>query len=47
MEAHGTLLRNTEEIEKTVETLNVLLGDEETFHHVCDALFRAIDINGD
>ena len=41
------LLRNTIEIDQTLETLNVLLKDDETFHHVCDALFRAIDVNGD
>ena len=41
------LLRNTQEIEQTLDTLNVLLNDEETFHHVCDAIFKAIDVNGD
>ena len=24
-----------------------MLDDEETFHHVCDVLFKAIDINSD
>ena len=41
------LLRNTTEIDKTLETLNVLIKDDETFHHVCDALYRAIDVNND
>ena len=41
------LLRNTSEIEQTLETLNILLNDEETFHHVCNALFNHIDKNKD
>ena len=41
------LLRNTSEIDQTLETLDVLLNDEETFHHVCASLFRAIDKNRD
>ena len=41
------LLKNTIEIDATLETLNVLLKDDETFHHVVDALFRAIDVNND
>ena len=41
------LLRNSKEIDQTLETLNVLLKDDETFHHVVDALFRAIDTNND
>ena len=40
-------MRQTQEIDQTLETLNILLEDEETFHHVCSALFKAIDVNGD
>ena len=41
------LLRNTSERQKTLDTLKILLNDEETFHHVCNALFNAIDKNKD
>ena len=46
-EEQSKLLRNTTEIEQTLETLNILLSDEETFHHVVTALFNAIDVNKD
>mmetsp|Transcript_30471 Transcript_30471/g.37519 ORF Transcript_30471/g.37519 Transcript_30471/m.37519 type:complete len:112 (+) Transcript_30471:22-357(+) len=39
----GKLLRNTDEIQGTLETLNVLLNDEETFHQVCLIVFQSID----
>ena len=41
------MLRNTNEIDQMLETLNTLLEDGETFHRVCSTLFRAIDVNSD
>ena len=41
------VLVTSAEIDQTLDTLNVLLNDEETFHHVCAALFKAIDVNND
>ena len=36
-----------EQIQKTYEALKIILGDEETFNHVCMEVFKSIDINGD
>ena len=36
----------TEELESTLEALSVILGDEETFDHVCKEVFKTIDVDG-
>ncbi len=34
-----------EELESTLEALSVILGDEETFDHVCKEVFKTIDVD--
>ena len=38
-------MSSTEEMEQTYEALKVILEDEETFNHVCNEVFKTIDVD--